>query len=649
MEQNGNRREIREFAAFAVILIAGLFLRFHALGAVRHNYDDAYPIYQAISLLNGTEPLLAGQPSSVFLDNPPLTKYLFSIPLLLWRSPWSVYIFTVGLNSLGTCFTYKLAKHILGTEVGLLSAFLFAINPWVIQFSRTTWVQALEPFLLPLIAWLFWPVLVGKANPFRMFAAIVSVTVLTQTYVQSWVVLFPITLLIMLFWPNIPRKMLYAGVLLFLAASFAYGIGLIQNLASNRAKLEKLFSESQLFFTRESMDHAVRLVTGRDFEYVYAKGTSDYSVRRLLSEAVHRMLAIALIVGVIRAIHALKNRKEGGPAIVLLIWFFLPTLLMSFAIAPVHPHYLLVTLPAGHILAAWGASLLLPRRELRWILLPLLLLTGGVFALNICRANEEVIHRPTAGADFNGWSLEAGARVGEVVRELCSDMGNVPCRVSAEGHPALLTSLSGLPVKVVPELDFPEYVMIPGNTPLLYILINVPSASFPIPFWRELPQHELLFADGTRVSFAHALPCTGEAAKALPGIVVNWPSETGLTLLGYTADPVAHPGQPFRLTTYWRVDALYPERVIRYVGAFYHFLSSEGNLVVNINGHGRWGYHWEVGDVYIETVEIPLPVDLLPGTYQVRFGLFDFVNPRNYDFYSPEWPTQVFTFTVLVE
>lgn len=640
-----------EITILAGILLIGFYLRFYALGAIRHDYDDAYPIYQAILLLNGMESPLAGQPSSVFLDNPPLMKYLIAVPLLFQRSPWAVYVFITGLNFLGIYFTYRLSKQILGTKVGLLSAFLFAVSPWIVRFSRKTWLPALEPCLVPLIAWLLWPVLIGeKVRPSRMFAAIFFITVLTQTYVQSWGLLFSVGLLVLMFWPRIPKNTLSAGIALFLVASFIYGLSIAQNPVSNSAKVENFFSKGQLSFTREGIDHAVRLVTGWDFDYVYTRETPDYPARHRLSGLVHHLLGIALITGILRAIFSLKNKAETehSLAIVLLVWFFTPVLLMSVAIAPVHPYYLLITCPAGQILAAWGASLLLEKR-LWWVLLFFLALIGAVFALNLYRANEVVVRHPTTGPDFWGWQLEAGSRVGEIVRNLCSQTASVPCRISAKGHPALLTSLSGLPVRIVPDLDFPNYFLIPHKAPLLYILINTSLTEQPIPFLKALPQYELEFVDGTRVSFLYGLPCSREASLMLPENTVDWPSEIGLSLLGYTTDTFVQPGQPLHLVTYWRVDALYPERAVAYVGAFYHFVGPADDLIVNISGHGQWGYQWDIGDVYIERVEIPVPATLAPGTYQIRLGLFDFVNPRNYELLSPEGPTQAIGFPVIVK
>ena len=51
--------------AFLLILVVGAFLRFAWLGTVRHGYDNAYQIYDAVRLLDGG--VAADRPaSSVF-------------------------------------------------------------------------------------------------------------------------------------------------------------------------------------------------------------------------------------------------------------------------------------------------------------------------------------------------------------------------------------------------------------------------------------------------------------------------------------------------------------------------------------------------------------------------------------------------------
>lgn len=430
--------------ALLIVLAVGASFRFFNLGLVRHSYDDSYPIYEALRILDGHELLLTGQPSSVFLDNPPLMSYLQAIPLLVWRSPWAVYIFITALNTIAIWFVYGSAQQLLGNAGGLLSAFLFAINPWVVYFSRTTWVQALIPFFTALIAWGLWPTIVTEhRSPSRVLAAGLAVTAITQTYIQAWGVLVQTGPLVALFRRRIPRRSLYVGMSIFALVLIVYGVGLSERWETNRMKLLGFLSKGEFHLTREGLDHAVRLVTGRDFEYVYARGeTREYNLRRTCSLAVHYLLGAALIAGVTRAVIELRRRgRSQRTAVVLLVWFAVPILLASISAYPVHPHYLLLSCPAGHILAAWGISPLLRRKGLRRIVILLLLIIAILFGFNLHQASEAVASKPT-GPEFSDWALGAGAKVGATVRDLSKGDG-YPRRICAKGGETLLSSLSG--------------------------------------------------------------------------------------------------------------------------------------------------------------------------------------------------------------
>ena len=118
----------------AAVVLLGAALRFMQMGLIRYGYDQSYPAYQAVALLDGGVWPLIGQPSSVFLDNPALMPYLQALPLLLWRSPWAVQGFVLLLNSAATWFVWRVGDEMLGRRAGLLAAFLFAVNPWVVFF-----------------------------------------------------------------------------------------------------------------------------------------------------------------------------------------------------------------------------------------------------------------------------------------------------------------------------------------------------------------------------------------------------------------------------------------------------------------------------------------------------------------------------------
>lgn len=620
------------------ILAIGVWLRFANLGLVRHNYDDSYPAYDALRMLDGHQLLLSGQASSVFLDNPVLMSYLQAIPLLVWRSPYGVYLFVVALNAVAIWLVYRTGRALLGQTVGLVAALLFAANPWVVFFSRTTWVQALIPFFTALIAWALWPALVEeKPSAARASAGLVAAVAMMQTYIQAWGVLAQLVPLVALFRRRLPRRALLVGGLALLVGLAVYFAGLAKVWSNNRPKLARFAAPASLHLTREGIDHAVRLVTGENFDYTYAReGLSDYAARHSASTAVHYFLAAALLAGAGRALAALRRPGQGRRVgAVLLLWFGVPVVLMSFSAFPVHPHYLLLSCPAGHILAAWGLALLFSARWLRPMAAGALIAVAGLAGLQMQRAAQADAAAPAfmPGAE---WTLQAGARVGDAVRSLVAESPR-PARVVAPWHEAVVSSLSASFVTALEGLQYPNYVVLPGSEPLLYVLMQAdPDVTLLGPRAELFPEHTLHLVGGVDISFVRVRPYDREAALALPEVRVDRRSEAGLSLLGYTLAGRAHPGQAIQCTTYWRVDELQPERWGWYVGVSYHLVDPSGRVVTNTGKYGQWGYRWRLGDVYVERMEIPVPADAEPGAYQLEIGLFDPIHHHPFQLIAPD-------------
>jgi len=629
------------------IIAAGAAFRFFDLGLVRFSYDQSYPMVDALRILEERVFPLVGQPSSVFLDNPPLMSYLQAVPLLLWRSPWAVYFFIVALNTIAIYFVFRAAQQLLGDGVGLLSAFLFAVNPWVVAFSRTTWVQASIPFFMSLIAWGLWPVLATEnRSSARVLIASIAVTAMAHTYIQAFGVLAQIAPLLVIFRKKIPRKPLLAGILIFATAVVIFGAGQLERWDVIQGKLASFLSRDELRLTSEGVEHAMRLVTGQDFDAQAIGQQAGDEVRRIFSPITTVLLSAALVAGLIRAMLIMRRQSaHRSTAIVLLMWFLVPILLTSVSSNPVHPHYLLLTIPAGHILASWGVSPLFRGAGTRWVALAGLIILAVFFGVNLNRMNEDVARSPTSPR-FNGWALESAAKVGQAVRDL-TEANRFPRRIVADGHSAVLSGMSGVRVKTLSGLDFPSFVVLPGSEPLLYVLVNTSAGPGILgPHQESFVEYDLQFADGAHASFVRVQPYDRSAALALPGVKADWPSESGLSLLGYTLEENVQPGDTIDVTTYWRVDALQPGREEWFIGAFYHLVNPQGQKLAEENGHGQWSRRWEPGDIYVERVSIPVPKDVTLGLYTLEVGLFDSVHARGYSLQSPDGP--VYSYSILI-
>jgi len=621
----------------AIIMIIGAVFRFMELGTIRHGYDEGYPAYDALRMLDGRQLLLIGQPSSVFLDNPPLMAYLQAIPLFFWRSLWPVYIFITALNTLAIWFVFQTTRKLLGETAALLAAFLFAISPWVVHFSRMPWVQGLLPLYTAVIAWGLWPVMVTKkGKPWHVFIAMLAITAMTQSYILGLAILLPVAILSLLFFHYIPKRPFYSGLLILIISLILFGVGLSLNEGRNSAKLQGFVSNNEFEVNPQALEHAVRFVTGLDYEGQGLVSEEPFS-RQLLSRGAHILLSLALLAGGIRALLTLRrDNQDRRVAIVLLVWFLAPILGMIFLPYLVHPHYLMLTLPAGHVLAAWGTMPLFQYRRLRLGVVLVLLAIAGLFWLNLHRAGQTVANNPS-GDGFDRWALVDITRIGETIRALATG-NSTPRRIFAEDNSPLLSGISATYVNTMSELDFANFVLLPGQEPLLYVLINqAPESALLGPRQESFPERMIQVADGVTVSFLRIPPYDRDQALMLPLTMVDWSSDAGLTLLGYTMEtlPPYRANQPFVVTTYWRVEELYPDRATWLVSPFFHVLNEEGQIMANESAVGQWGYRWQFGDVLIHRTTIPLPDYIEPGEHQLAIGLTDPLQGTRFMLNSP--------------
>lgn len=206
------------------IIILGFILRVTGLGQIPAGFtpDEASQAYTAYSLLKtGHDEWGIAWPITSFRSfadyKAPLQTYLmipsvaiFGLNEFATRLPSTIF------GTLAILIIYFLAKKI-NPKTGLLAAFLLAISPWHIQFSRTALEVNLSSFLFP--AGLLFFIKGLKNNKFFIFTALFwGLSLYSYHAAKIFIPLFALAILIVYFKQikMIKPRSLILGILIFL-------------------------------------------------------------------------------------------------------------------------------------------------------------------------------------------------------------------------------------------------------------------------------------------------------------------------------------------------------------------------------------------------------------------------------------------------
>ena len=641
-----------------VIMLVAVFLRARLFLQIEHNIDHAYPVWQALTTLDrGVFPLV-GQQTSVLFANPPLTGYLFLPLVALIRSALAPYVLVIPLNTLGVLLTYRALRRLIGTDGALIGAALMAVNPWVIEYSRTSWVQSLLPFLVPTLFYALVPVLLGIAKhpARRVMIAFAILTVLAHTYLLGYIMLIPVGVLLVIFRKRIKWRAVAVGVLIFGLTAGLYGIGLLGQRDQTAARVENFASEPPRL-SAEAWTHAVRLVTGADYEL--ARGTQapiqDSASRHELSLISHYVLYAALLIGLVIAAYSVIRRRDER-MMILLIWFGVPIVLMSYVGQVIHPFYQLFGIPAGYGLVGLTVVSVIrfadeklktqrkdakaQRRNVGWLSLIVAVLLAAhsvLMAINSSRYYEETARIPGAHG-LTALSLEWGMRLGDNIRELLPPNGTVYSDLDA---PYILSSFAG---QVLDYVSYPPYAQVNSYVQIFPVNGGVKVYSFTpeseVSSYRfgDVGRRRILLPDAVSVAIeyvedsefaVHLLPTINIAS-----VMGDSPTDQGLLLFGYNLHRNPDEDNYF-FWTVWRVLEHTQEIERRDFQLFVHFFDSQGNRIAVLDMQAIPTSLWRVGDIHVYWMEIPVQFDAISPT-EIGFGLYDPNAQINAIFVTPE-------------
>jgi 4-amino-4-deoxy-L-arabinose transferase-like glycosyltransferase len=621
-------------ALFGVLFVA-VVLRWQYFLQIEHNVDHAHSVWQALRTLHYGDLPIIGLQSSVLVPHPALMGYLF-IPLIgLTRSIIAVYMAIIALNTLAVFITYRALKPMISTNGALIAAALMAVTPWTIEYSRLSWHPGLMPFCVSLFFWAFTSVLLKTAKhpARRLFLALLLLTVMSQMVLISYFLLLPVGILALLFWRRINWRIFIIGMGIFALVTLIYiGSLVIHQQAYSGRVTQFVENTATAQLKPDALQHALRLVSGRDYEI--ARGTQapiqDSVLRHdITGNIAAPIVEILLGFGAILALRGVISQRQAKtkPSALwsLLIWFFVPIAAMSYNASPVHPYYVLVTLPAGYGLAAYSIVWLL-RSRLRFMGIGLLLLFfpfGILMSINSTRYYQETAHIPGAH-QLGALSLEWGLHLGQAINQKLPEGGSV----FADVDEYILNSFAAQPFPVFRNTTAPAATRIPAAGGL-YIVAYPPDTEAIVPPFAERVA-TLNLPDETFITIDRFAPFNGD--RPLPENSTSYAvsGETWLMLRGYH---IEQRNADITLDTYWQVTAPTDAIADTAFTPTLHLFNAAGERVAIVDGVAIPTMQWRVGDVLVQRFAFTLPE---AGSYSVRVGQYDGVKPMGLIFILPD-------------
>ena len=176
-------------------------------------------------------------------------------------------------------------------------------------------------------------------------------------------------------------------------------------------------------------------------------------------------------------------------------------------------------------------------------------------------------------------------------------------------------------------------LIIPQERVAIYVLLSHSQSPSSLPLARR--EKSIAFPNNDFVTFDVIAPMTREQMAAIPKVKVDWASETGLTLLGYTLSESFQRGRTITITMYWFIDDLVETRGNYIFAPYTHFDSQDGTVRLNVSAPGLPGYHYRLGDLFIQPITLAIPSNAPAGSYHFEMGLYDGLHTKGTTFFPP--------------
>jgi hypothetical protein len=605
----------------AALAVAAL-LRLGWPGISEFKLDEAHTTAIALEIAEGRSLPLHGYSLSVGLPIPPLSTYLYALPLALWRHPLSATFFVGALSLLAIAVGWWLARRFWGPYAALCASILWAASPWLVMFARKIWVSNLLPLFC--VACLATGVLAFAER--RRLALVLHLALLTVVVSihYSGLALVPVTgIFLLLSWRRVDWRALLAGAVLAGLITLPFALYVLANRAEINQRLGEFLSHPAAF-DGQALDLWWVMITGTQ---VHAFAGAEAAP--LFLGAAPNIDAVSWIVGLL-ALGGIglwlwewvrrPSKPTGIAGGFVALWALAPLLFFARHSTGLVPHYFLVTFPAPYLAAGyalvWGVRRL-PRLPL-WTAAGVASVLAGVQATYVLLLLQFLGSHATP--DGFGVPLAMEMRAADSAR------------------------LAGQPVVVASDGENPDWDMWPAvfdvllrGTPHRFVDVRR-AAVFP-----GQPATLLVAPGAVRAGQLYGLDDVAATKTILPNRLGEDPfvlAADGLTRPILT--PVTSPNRlengaelaGFQLRTAgsdrnlrewwiaWRVVSL-PDPAADY-HVFNHLLDAGGTPIWQADGPTLPAGDWRAGDYFIQVFPMEVvPESRLPGA-RMQVGMYTY-------------------------
>jgi len=329
-----------------LIIILAAILRLGWLNLTEFKADEARLYLLALDMAEFKSFALRGIGSSVGIPNFPISVWLFSIPLFIWKHPYSATLFVGLLNTVAVYLTYRLTKKYWSETAALVAALMFAVSPWAIIYSRKIWAQDLLP--------LFVLVYIGSAlaafvdkRKWMLLLHFIALAAIAQIHLSGIAFTALTTLWLILFWRRVNWIEVVFGIIGGILIAIPFGIYVLQQPSSNLQSLISNLQSRPSVVDLDSLRYTWMLLIGSDIHSLAGPKAFQDFLNSVPNIDLIRWLWGAMALGGLVAALVRRHDKD----VIVAAWLIVPAIFFTRHSTPVFPHYFILTLPAGYIFA----------------------------------------------------------------------------------------------------------------------------------------------------------------------------------------------------------------------------------------------------------------------------------------------------------